>query len=123
MQNGEAGAAVAQPVERERPSRRSRRLPMSREAGAQREVLRCYGEIDVSNVGWLEQELTECVEAGVPALELDLSSVTFVDSLALRAIVMAYWKMAAGGRPLTVRAHGVIAGLFRTTQLDAILQD
>src|SRR5690349_11550050 len=84
-------------------------------------VIRCSGEIDMSNAASLEHELVACADLGAPVVELDLRGVTFLDSFAVRVIVMAHWQLAASGRRLEVRAEGFAAQLFRWAQLDGLL--
>src|SRR5947208_2706051 len=86
-------------------STRSRHLSLERVLESDRRVVRCSGEIDLSNAGWLEQELAACADSGAPVVELDLRGVTFLDSFAVRVVVMAHWRLAASGQRLAVRAE------------------
>jgi anti-sigma B factor antagonist len=50
-------------------------------------VLRLFGALDISTVGQLRERLIAALEREIPALALDMSQVTFVDSSGLGALL------------------------------------
>src|SRR4051812_42504214 len=75
---------------------------LQQEGDGKRRVVRCTGELDISNGGCLEKALTACVESGTLFVELDFRGVSFLDSGALRIVVLAHWRMAAASQQLRV---------------------
>jgi len=81
------------------------------------------GELDLSSVGKLQEEL-ERIEAEQPAkLVLDLSKLTFLDSTGLRCIVTADERgRAEDRRVVIVRGPDPVHRVFSITGLDARLE-
>jgi anti-sigma B factor antagonist len=81
------------------------------------------GELDLSSVGKVEEEL-ERVEAEEPALlVLDLSRLSFLDSTGLRAVVTADERARAKGRRLViVRGPDAVQRVFAITRLEERLE-
>lgn len=81
------------------------------------------GELDLSTVGKVQEELLR-VEADEPALVvLDLSSLTFLDSTGLRAVVTADQRAREGGRRLViVRGPDAVQRVFTITRLEERLE-
>lgn len=50
-------------------------------------VLAPVGDLDLSNAGVLQHEVTRILEAGEPALVIDLRGLRFMDSTGLRALL------------------------------------
>jgi anti-anti-sigma factor len=84
-------------------------------------LLRCAGEIDLSNSACLREALEGCIKQGRPEVEVDLREVTFLDSSAIDALVAACRELDRAGRSLHVRARTGTARLFRLLKLDHIL--
>jgi anti-anti-sigma factor len=85
-------------------------------------VLRCVGEIDLSNVDCLRQALAASIQLRVREVEVDLREVRFIDSSAMEALVAACHEMASQGCTLRVRAGEWIAHLLRMVKLDCLLK-
>jgi anti-anti-sigma factor len=81
------------------------------------------GELDLSSVGKVEEEL-ERVEAAEPSLlVLDLSKLSFLDSTGLRAVVTADERARTGGRRLViVRGPDPVQRVFAITRLEERLE-
>jgi anti-anti-sigma factor len=81
------------------------------------------GELDLSSVGKVEEEL-ERVEAEEPALlVLDLSRLSFLDSTGLRAVVTADERARSNGRRLViVRGPDAVQRVFAITRLEERLE-
>lgn len=81
------------------------------------------GELDLSTVGKVQDELRR-VEADEPALVvLDLSSLTFLDSTGLRAVVTADERAREGGRRFViVRGPDAVQRVFTITRLEERLE-
>jgi anti-sigma B factor antagonist len=81
------------------------------------------GELDLSSVGKVEEELKR-VEAEAPSLlVLDLSQLTFLDSTGLRAVVTADERARGDGRRLVVvRGPDAVQRVFSITRLEERLE-
>jgi anti-sigma B factor antagonist len=81
------------------------------------------GELDLSTVGRVQDELTR-VEAGSPSvLVLDLSKLTFLDSTGLRCLVTADQRARDQNRRLViVRGPEAVQRVFTITRLEDHLE-
>ena len=81
------------------------------------------GELDLSTVSKVEDEL-ESVEAKQPAvLVLDLSRLSFLDSTGLRCLVTADQRAREAGRRLVlVRGPDAVQRVFAITRLEERLE-
>jgi anti-sigma B factor antagonist len=81
------------------------------------------GELDLSTVGKVQDELTR-VEAGSPSvLVLDLSRLTFLDSTGLRCLVTADQRAREQNRRLViVRGPEAVQRVFTITRLEDHLE-
>lgn len=79
------------------------------------------GEIDLSNAQHLEERLCALIANG--HLVVDLSRVSFLDSTALSAMIVAYRKGQVVGHSLRLAAaHGTVRRVLEITQLDTVLE-
>jgi anti-anti-sigma factor len=85
-------------------------------------VLRCAGEIDLSNLHLFEQALAASIARAVPTVEVDLSAVAYMDSSTLHALLRAHRELAAAGRALRVRARPWGVRLFSLLRLDRLIE-
>ena len=67
-------------------------------------VLTVRGELDIATVPGLRERLDAAVDAGVGRLVLDLTGVTFMDSVAMAAIIHARTRLGDAGRLAVVIA-------------------
>jgi anti-anti-sigma factor len=81
------------------------------------------GELDLSTVGKVQDELRR-VEAAAPSVVvLDLSKVTFLDSTGLRCLVTADERARDAGRRLViVRGPDPVQRVFAITRLEERLE-
>jgi anti-anti-sigma factor len=81
------------------------------------------GELDLSTVAKVQEELRR-VEASAPAtLVVDLSKLTFLDSTGLRCIVTADERARTDGRRIViVRGPDAVQRVFAITRLDERLE-
>jgi anti-sigma B factor antagonist len=81
------------------------------------------GELDLSTVGKVDDEL-ERVEAASPnVVLLDLASLTFLDSTGLRCVVRADERARADGRRLVVvKGPEAVQRVFEITRLEERLE-
>lgn len=82
-------------------------------------VIKVGGELDLASA----PQLSDCLAdpGGDPAqpVVLDLSSVSFIDSSALRALLLAGRQLSDAGRTLQIGPRSdVVARVFEVTQLD-----
>ena len=81
--------------------------------------LALVGELDLSTVPKVQEELRR-IEAALPAtLVVDLSKLTFLDSTGLRCIVTADERAREAGRRIViVRGPDAVQRVFAITRLD-----
>jgi anti-sigma B factor antagonist len=85
-------------------------------------VLVVQGDADLHVAAELRERLTRTIDEGASALVVDLSDVTFVDSMALGVLLGAMKRMrAAGGRLRLVVARPEVRRIFEITLLDRVL--
>lgn len=81
------------------------------------------GELDLSTVNRLEEELGRAEQAGTQLLVIDLRALTFLDSTGLRTIVTADQRARRAGRRLVVRkGPDTVHRVFTITRLDERLE-
>jgi anti-sigma B factor antagonist len=84
-------------------------------------IARPAGEVDLSNAAALEGRLCGLIERG--NLVVDLSQVTFIDSTALSALIVAYRRGQVLGHTLRLAgASGPVLRVLEITQLDVVLE-
>lgn len=85
------------------------------------EVVRVVGSIDLSNVDELEAALDSAASASPKGFVIDLSEVAYMDSAAIKAILVAYQKVSeAEGKLSTVIRSKSIRGLFDLIQISTL---
>ncbi len=81
------------------------------------------GELDLSTVGKVQDELDRVESSAPPVLVLDLSGLTFLDSTGLRCVVTADERARDAGRRLViVRGPDPVQRVFTITKLDERLE-
>jgi anti-sigma B factor antagonist len=81
------------------------------------------GELDLSTIEKVEQELTRLESEGHDLIVLDLSGLTFLDSTGLRTIVTADQRARRTGRRVVVRkGPDTVHRVFTITRLDERLE-
>jgi anti-sigma B factor antagonist len=81
------------------------------------------GELDLSTVAKVQEELRRVEESDPPTLAIDLSKLTFLDSTGLRCIVTADERArAAGRRIVVVRGPDPVQRVFSITRLEERLE-
>jgi anti-sigma B factor antagonist len=93
-------------------------------------VITPRGELDIATAPALRERINEVLEGGARRLVIDLSPVTFMDSVALAVILHARTTLGARGRfgvvvPEDSYTHLVfeIAGMLPTVRLFETLED
>ncbi|HYD11028.1 MAG TPA: STAS domain-containing protein [Acidimicrobiales bacterium] len=88
-----------------------------------RAVLTVTGEIDIRSAPELREQLQVCATEGVSEVEIDLRTVTFLDSTALSVMVGAHKRLARDGGALEVRtAGGAVRRVLEVTGLDRVFR-
>jgi anti-sigma B factor antagonist len=86
-------------------------------------VVVVQGDTDLHVAPELRERLTRTIDAGTTAIVVDLSDVTFVDSMALGVLLGATKRMrAAGGRLRLVVVRPETRRIFEITLLDRVLE-
>ena len=82
-------------------------------------VLHLHGEVDLSNVEWLERQIGVAV-TGRPRVVIDLSDVGYIDSQGLRLLKQLSDELAGQGARLQLVAPpgGFARGILELTRLD-----
>lgn len=75
-------------------------------------VVAVSGELDIATASALRDALTEATDRGIRRLVVDLSRVTFVDSVGIGAIVRAKRDLGAAGRVAIVVPSQSYAGVI-----------
>jgi anti-sigma B factor antagonist len=84
-------------------------------------VLVVSGEIDLAASPELRSRLNAAIDDGARAVIVDLSDVTFMDSLALAAVVRAKERLGPGGRLAVVSSHPYVRLVIEAGGLDSVL--
>ncbi len=97
---------------------------VGREAlGAAGAVVTVHGELDMLTVPALRSALNDEIDGGSRRLVLDLTDVSFIDSVSLAAIVNARRRLGEGGRLAVVIEEGSYAMLiFEIGGLDSVVE-
>lgn len=83
-------------------------------------VLAVHGDVDLHVEGELRNRLSTAIDDG-PALVVDLSGVSFVDSTALGVLLGGMKRLRAkGGRLRLVVPRGEVRRIFEVTLLDRV---
>jgi anti-anti-sigma factor len=90
--------------------------------GTDGKVIVAAGELDVATAPALRERLHLAVESGVSRLVLDLSAVTFIDSLSLAAVVGAKRRMGPGSQVAIVTEHPYVLLILQAGGLDGVLR-
>lgn len=95
---------------------------LSAEAGEQVTVS-LRGELDLSTVGKVQEELRRAEASEASVVVLDLSNLTFLDSTGLRAVVTAHERAREQGRRFViVRGPDAVQRVFTITRLEERLE-
>lgn len=94
-------------------------LTIQDEVTGERRSLTVRGELDLSTTPDLVAALERSAEGGVRTVTLDLHAVGFIDSSALRALVVSGRSLAAGGCTLEIGPRSdMVARVLAMTSLD-----
>lgn len=94
---------------------------LERVQGTQILVLTVHGDTDMHVVGELEARLLEAIGEAPTALVLDLTGVTFLDSMALGVLLGGLRGMGeTGGQLRVVTPRTEIRRIFEVTMLDQL---
>jgi anti-sigma B factor antagonist len=85
-------------------------------------LLVARGELDIDVVGELRRHLERATSSGAQRILLDLSEVTFIDSLSLAAIVAANRRLGHAGRLALVADHAYVLLILEACGLDSVVE-
>ena len=80
------------------------------------------GELDMDAAPMLREWLSDAIEEGVNRLVLDLSDVTFVDSLSLATVVAAKRRLGPDGRLAVVADNPYVLLILEAGGLDSVFE-
>ena len=96
---------------------------VSETVGESVNVVSVTGELDIATVSGLRTALAEATDGGASRLVVDLSRVTFVDSVGVGAILHAKKRLAAPGLMAIVVPSQSYAGMiFDVVGADALVE-
>lgn len=95
-------------------------LAITDELVGETRVLRCVGEIDIATVPELRDRITRLQVDGPPRLVVDLTGVTFIDSLGLGALIGAHKRARVLQGSLIVIPSPAANRVFTATALDRV---
>ena len=85
-------------------------------------VVAVRGELDIATVPALRDRLTASIDAGKLRLVIDLSAVSFVDSVALATIVHAKQRLPAGAKmALVIDPSSYVMLVFQSAGLGTVI--
>ena len=79
------------------------------------------GELDVQSVPELRERLADAIDAGNTRIVIDLTDVSFIDSLSLSALVGARRKLGDDGRLAIVAVHEYVLLILQATGLEQVM--
>ena len=84
-------------------------------------LLRFSGELDMVTAPGLRRRLEQAITGGAGGIVVDLTGVTFVDSLSLASLVAAKPRLAPDGRLAVVAGEGFVDLMLRAAGLGGVL--
>lgn len=88
---------------------------------AQGVVLELQGEVDVASSGQLRERLRTVARTGATRIIVDLADVTFIDSIAMAAIVGAQRRLPPDGRLALVAHHPYVLLVLEAVGLQHVV--
>jgi len=83
-------------------------------------IVRVCGEIDLYNVSEFRKALEAGIELGTPALVVDLSGISYIDSAGLSILLLAYKSLALRNAHLHVVADPGRPGVRRVLEITRV---
>jgi len=84
-------------------------------------LVAAYGELDVAALPRLRDQLERGLASGATRIVLDLSEVSFIDSLSLAAVVSTKRRLGGGGRLAVVVRQPYVMLIFEACGLDSVV--
>jgi anti-sigma B factor antagonist len=84
-------------------------------------LLRFSGELDMVTAPGLRRRLEQAIVGGACGIVVDLTDVTFVDSLSLASLVATKHRLAPAGRLAIVSGQGFVDLMLRAAGLGDVL--
>ncbi|GAA1774835.1 STAS domain-containing protein [Nocardioides hankookensis] len=97
-------------------------LAVSDELVGATRVVRCAGEIDLATVPQLRDRVSRLQVDGPPHLVIDLTGVTFIDSLGLGALIGAHKRARVLKGSLVLVPSEAATRVFAATALDRVFE-
>lgn len=93
-------------------------LEFNVESGAEAQIIRISGEIDVYNSFEVKTAVEDLLRAGKKQIAIDLSQVPYIDSSGLGALITAQSRIDRdGGRFFLIRPSEQIRNVFTLTKM------
>lgn len=84
-------------------------------------ILTASGALDAAAAPMLRERLRAVLARGARRIVLDFTSVTFIDSVSLAAVVAAHRQLGKGGRVAIVAQDPYVLLIFKATGLEGVL--
>ena len=98
-------------------------LEVTTQDSSEQVTISLKGELDLSSVGKVQEELRRVEAEEPPLLVLDLTNLTFLDSTGLRTVVTADERARDNGRRFViVRGPDAVQRVFAITRLEERLE-
>ena len=85
-------------------------------------VLEASGELDMAAAPGLRERLNAAIDDGCTSIVVDLSQVTFIDSLSMATIVRARTRLGDQGRLALVASHPYVLLIVQAGGLGSVLE-
>ena len=84
-------------------------------------VLEVHGEVDIASSGQLRDRLRAAADSGATRILVDLGDVTFIDSIAMAAIVGTQRRLPPDGRLALVANHPYVLLVLEAVGLQHVV--
>jgi len=84
-------------------------------------AVHAVGELDISSAPALEHSMLHALESGAPSVVLDLTEVTFIDSMGLRTLLWAAKHSGENGDSLRIRMGSAVRRMIEMTGVERLL--
>jgi anti-sigma B factor antagonist len=85
-------------------------------------VIAASGELDIAGVPELRRRLEDAMSRGARRLVLDLSGITFIDSVSLAAIIAVQHRLGDDGQLVIATSHPYVLLILEAGGIDSVVE-